>query len=470
MLDIAFSTVLSSALFASYGYVLELFQTQWPSESEPDDAADLTSEKGDVHSHQEFTLGDAFFDTRGGDGFYINSTWEWLLETSRNANGIELFMLGLVVFGSVIMIAKCLPRRRSAEQEPIQDADEFADEVDDGGCTRLYRAVENRDVVTVRELLQAGAETNWPRNDTSATPLFAASLQGDGEVAGLLIAAGADVNRASQGGFNPLSIAAQQGHTEVVRRLLEADADVKATTAVGATPLSMALMRGYDDMADLLRTFGAEEPPTAVLREDTEDELSSDSESVPSTSESESAWVPEYDGTLLIQIANAGEPPLFFASREDHAEMARQMIEAGADVNAKLDNTRTPLHWAAQNDSKEVATSLIDAGADVNAKTNSGLTPRSIAENKGCSQIASLFKDDAPVLKAHTGKKRARGGGSSRSEPPEEKEAAAAKCPKRDGDIAGGPAATAEGSSRGEMNPVPCVDESEVVVIEYGFP
>ena len=70
------------------------------SASEPEDAAELTSE-GDVCSQlrgpgQESASGDAFFDARGGNGFDIDSTWKLLPERSRNANGVELFMLGLL--------------------------------------------------------------------------------------------------------------------------------------------------------------------------------------------------------------------------------------------------------------------------------------------------------------------------------------------------------------------------------------
>lgn len=51
--------------------------------------------------------------------------------------------------------------------------------------------------------------------------------------------------------------------------------------------------------------------------------------------------------------------------------VARELIRAGANVNAKSDIGLTPLHGA----SAEITELLISAGADVNAASGSGLTP-----------------------------------------------------------------------------------------------
>ena len=90
--------------------------------------------------------------------------------------------------------------------------------------------------------------------------------------------------------------------------------------------------------------------------------------------------------TLLAQ-----EPDLVQATTEDNqrtllhtladfpshtprqAEVARLLIEGGADVNAriphaKVDHSReTPLHWAASNDDVALAEILLDAGAEIDS-------------------------------------------------------------------------------------------------------
>ncbi len=51
-------------------------------------------------------------------------------------------------------------------------------------------------------------------------------------------------------------------------------------------------------------------------------------------------------------------------------EMARRFLEDGADPKEPIDETNLqPIHFAAQNASVEMAKLLITAGADVNAKT-----------------------------------------------------------------------------------------------------
>jgi len=51
----------------------------------------------------------------------------------------------------------------------------------------------------------------------------------------------------------------------------------------------------------------------------------------------------------------------------------------------------TPLHSAAHNDKIELARLLINNGADVNAKTYDRKTPLSIALEKGFKELADLI-------------------------------------------------------------------------------
>ena len=67
--------------------------------------------------------------------------------------------------------------------------------------------------------------------------------------------------------------------------------------------------------------------------------------------------------------------PLHLSARNGHLKVARALIEAGADVNAKEDDRCTPLHLSARDGHLKVARTLIEAGADVNAKDKGGCTP-----------------------------------------------------------------------------------------------
>ena len=66
------------------------------------------------------------------------------------------------------------------------------------------------------------------------------------------------------------------------------------------------------------------------------------------------------DRTLLQSIAD------YPGNRPRGVEMARLVIDAGANVNVGIESgNETPLHWAAGNDDLELTELLLDAGAEI---------------------------------------------------------------------------------------------------------
>ena len=55
--------------------------------------------------------------------------------------------------------------------------------------------------------------------------------------------------------------------------------------------------------------------------------------------------------------------PLHYAARHDHVDVAKLLLEAGADVNAKEANGIWPLLMAISNNNMAVAQSLLERGA-----------------------------------------------------------------------------------------------------------
>ena len=85
---------------------------------------------------------------------------------------------------------------------------------------------------------------------TTAAALLAASRYGDHEAARLLLARGADVDRAiDDEGFTPLFVASGNGHERVARLLLDSGADVHRAESSGYTPLHVASGGGHDGVA-----------------------------------------------------------------------------------------------------------------------------------------------------------------------------------------------------------------------------
>jgi ankyrin repeat protein len=70
-----------------------------------------------------------------------------------------------------------------------------------------------------------------------------------------------------------------------------------------------------------------------------------------------------------------GSTPLMLAAAKDSTEVARFLIERGADLNARDLQGNTALHEAAYTDSEGVVKLLIGKGADVNAIDLKGRTP-----------------------------------------------------------------------------------------------
>lgn len=74
--------------------------------------------------------------------------------------------------------------------------------------------------------------------------------------------------------------------------------------------------------------------------------------------------------------------------------VARTLLEAGADPDARVTGGKfaeAPLHWAASSDDAEVARTLIDGGADVEIPDGSIGTPLDNAIGYGCWNVARLL-------------------------------------------------------------------------------
>lgn len=85
----------------------------------------------------------------------------------------------------------------------------------------------------------------------------------------------------------------------------------------------------------------------------------------------------------------SGSTPLITAVTFDKKDIARTLIDAGADLSIKNNDGSTALHVAAFFCKVEAVQMLLDAGADKNVKNNYGATPR--------ETIMGPFADVKPI-------------------------------------------------------------------------
>lgn len=157
-----------------------------------------------------------------------------------------------------------------------------------GSYEDFFKAIQQDDARSVQSLLQRGFDPNtrdpkgqhglylalrepsskvartlidWPKTDVEArnaedeSPLMMAALKGQLELARLLIARGADVNKP---GWAPLHYAATHGHLELMQLLLDEHAYIDAESPNGSTPLMMAAHYGTPQAVQLLLDAGAD--------------------------------------------------------------------------------------------------------------------------------------------------------------------------------------------------------------------
>lgn len=145
--------------------------------------------------------------------------------------------------------------------EALLDAGANVDAQLANDTTAIHIAVVRDDPALVAVVLAAGPDLTVA--DQDGVPLLnAACFRGvSGEVAGLLVDAGADVNGVSDEEFGSLPIheCAYSGSVDAIDALIERGADVNARqTVYGGTPLIVAAWQGDEDTVMHLLELGAD--------------------------------------------------------------------------------------------------------------------------------------------------------------------------------------------------------------------
>lgn len=157
-------------------------------------------------------------------------------------------------------------------------------------------------------------------NEGGYTALLFAAQQGDVESAGLLLAAGADVNDPAPIGTSPLVVAAYSDHLEIGKYLLQHGADANAAGA-GYTALHAAVLKGNVRFVEALLAHGAN-PNAPITRANGARRQSADF---------------AFGQTLV------GATPLYLAAKFAEIPIMRALAAAAADLRFKMPDGSTPI-------------------------------------------------------------------------------------------------------------------------------
>lgn len=224
------------------------------------------------------------------------------------------------------------------------------------GATPLYEAVRGGRQEVLELLIAKGADIKVMLEGRSL--LHQAVELGYKNVIKMLIDRGANVNSRDRLLANtPLHNAALINDTSIVQLLIAKGADISATNLLGQTPLQMVANKSQ--MVEILVSYGAK----------TEEALFA----AVSNQDIEAASKYLERGANVNARSNNGSTPLHIAASLGNKQITELLIDKGADVNAKDRHNRNPLYFAAKyataKYNRSVAALLIVNGAivDINS-------------------------------------------------------------------------------------------------------
>jgi ankyrin repeat protein len=228
--------------------------------------------------------------------------------------------------------------------------------------TPLHRAAHGNNWGEVKKLLSEGADVN-ARNPLEATPLHDAAQFGSKDMILAMLKHGADINARDCNGHTPLHRAAMANVLIIVEVLLANNADVSIKDSEGHTALDLA--KKGSDIAVILRHFvGEEDLSGAVIRGNV----------------SEVKQLLKSNPELMNRVDGMGRTSLFWAVFVGQNELAKLLVDEGANVNIADNSGSTVLHLATRRTDLDIVKLLLAHKAEVNVTDNEGFTPADIAE------------------------------------------------------------------------------------------
>jgi ankyrin repeat protein len=178
---------------------------------------------------------------------------------------------------------------------------------------------------------------------------------------------GADLDLADGDGMTPLLHAGMRSHVPTVEMLLKRGAHIEKPGQQGYPPLALAIAEAKFEVAKALMQGGADiQTPVG----------------------------PDQLTPLMIAASQVspGEGAIFLPGSTRPIDIARALIERGANVNAQSREGVTPLMIAAARNVAPMIGLLIQSGADPSLTSAQGQTAAQIAEQNGAEAAAKALR------------------------------------------------------------------------------
>ena len=277
-------------------------------------------------------------------------------------------LAGICVAG-LLAVSTAVAVAQAAAGDPSA-ADAAPDVKGPDGSTPLQWAVYRNDIVEVKRLLKAGAKVG-EANNYGATPMQMAAATGNTQIIKLLLDAGANADSPNAEGQTALMEVARTGNVEAAKLLLRHGAKADARESWGnQTALMWASARRHPQMMELLISHGADVNARSAWRN----------------------WERHVTAESRAKRTNAGGlTPLMYAARENCLECVNVLIKHHVDVDLPDPDGVAPMTVAIMNTNWDIARRLIDAGADVNQWDMYGQSPLYAAVVNSAPRPPSLF-------------------------------------------------------------------------------